>query len=165
MYAVRFPYYLSNSEMLHRPVAIAFLRGSVFFLPVLPPAEWNVRRRASVDSREATLVVEHASRSRSTVRVTPLSRQPADELCHQDGERPVKVRVAPSGGHRLQLPAMLIRRGRSGRKNSNLLSECMKTGEYNVITVEPHLTVTSLVRKPPHYSHRGSVPNCIPQCK
>ena len=32
-------------------------------------------------------------------------------------------------------------------------------------TVEPHLTVTSLVRKPPHYSHRGSVPNCIPQCK
>ena len=31
--------------------------------------------------------------------------------------------------------------------------------------VEPHLTVTSLVRKPPHYSHRGSVPNRIPQCK
>ena len=32
-------------------------------------------------------------------------------------------------------------------------------------TVEPHLTVTSLVRKPPHYSHPGSVPSCIPQCK
>ena len=32
-------------------------------------------------------------------------------------------------------------------------------------SVEPHLTVTSLVRKPPHYSHPGSVPNCIPQCK
>ena len=26
-------------------------------------------------------------------------------------------------------------------------------------TVEPHLMVTSLVRKPPHYSHPGSVPN------
>ena len=32
-------------------------------------------------------------------------------------------------------------------------------------TVEPHLTVTSLVRKPPNYSHPGSVPNCIPQLK
>ena len=32
-------------------------------------------------------------------------------------------------------------------------------------TVEPHLTVTSLVRKPPNYSHPGSVPNYIPQCK
>ena len=32
-------------------------------------------------------------------------------------------------------------------------------------TVEPHLTVTSLVRKPPHYSHPGSVPICILRCK
>ena len=32
-------------------------------------------------------------------------------------------------------------------------------------TVDPHLTVTSLVRKPPDYSHPGSVPNYIPQCK
>ena len=32
-------------------------------------------------------------------------------------------------------------------------------------TVVPHLTVTSLVRKPPNYSHPGSVPNYIPQCK
>ena len=31
-------------------------------------------------------------------------------------------------------------------------------------TVEHHLTVTSLVRKNPNYSHPGSVPNCIPQC-
>ena len=31
--------------------------------------------------------------------------------------------------------------------------------------VEPHLTVTSLVRKPPDYSHPGPVPSCIPQCK
>ena len=31
--------------------------------------------------------------------------------------------------------------------------------------MEPHLTVTSLVRKPPNYSHPGSVPNYIPQCK
>ena len=35
----------------------------------------------------------------------------------------------------------------------------------NLNTVEPHLTVTSLVRKPPNYSHPGSLPNCIPQCK
>ena len=42
----------------------------------------------------------------------------------------------------------------------------MVTRIYNEsYTVEPHLTVTSLVRKPPHYSHPGSVPNCIPQCK
>ena len=32
-------------------------------------------------------------------------------------------------------------------------------------TVETHLTVTSLVRKPPHYSHPGSVPNGLPQWK
>ena len=32
-------------------------------------------------------------------------------------------------------------------------------------TVEPHLTVTSLVRSPHHYGHPCSVPNCIPQCK
>ena len=32
-------------------------------------------------------------------------------------------------------------------------------------TVEPHLTVTSLVRKPPHYRCSGSVPNCFHQCK
>ena len=31
-----------------------------------------------------------------------------------------------------------------------------------VSTVEPHLTVTSVVRKPPNYSHPGSVPNYIP---
>ena len=27
-----------------------------------------------------------------------------------------------------------------------------------VYTMEPHITVTSLVRNPPHYSHRGSAP-------
>ena len=32
-------------------------------------------------------------------------------------------------------------------------------------TVEPRLTVTSLVRSPHHYGHPGSVPNCIPQCR
>ena len=35
------------------------------------------------------------------------------------------------------------------------------SAERFINTVEPHLTATSLVRKPPHYSHRGSVPNCI----
>ena len=41
----------------------------------------------------------------------------------------------------------------------------VRAQENNICTVEPCLTVTSLVRKPPHYSHRGSVPNCIQQCK
>ena len=38
---------------------------------------------------------------------------------------------------------------------------------YNAeqITVEPRLTVTSLVRSPHHYGHPCSVPYCIPQCK
>ena len=36
---------------------------------------------------------------------------------------------------------------------------------FNNITVEPHLTATSLVRSPRHYGQPCSVPNCIPQCK
>ena len=36
--------------------------------------------------------------------------------------------------------------------------------QHDVYSVEPLLMVTSLVRKPPHYSHRYSVPNCIPHC-
>ena len=37
-------------------------------------------------------------------------------------------------------------------------------GSNNTCTVEPRLTVTSLIRSPHHYGHSCSVPNCIPQC-
>ena len=32
-------------------------------------------------------------------------------------------------------------------------------------TVQPHLTVTSLLKSRHHYGHPCSVPNCTPQCK
>ena len=46
----------------------------------------------------------------------------------------------------------------------NILKSTTVASGIKMYTVEPRLAVTSLVRKPPHYSHRG-VPNCISQCK
>ena len=50
------------------------------------------------------------------------------------------------------------------KQNYNI-SYCGNGAAYKYGTVEPHLTVTSLVRKPPNYSHPGSVPNYIPPYK
>ena len=53
-------------------------------------------------------------------------------------------------------------------KNSTLGTDTNNyifTDQIYTSTVEPHLTVTSLVRSPHHYGHPCSVPNCIPQCK
>ena len=40
---------------------------------------------------------------------------------------------------------------------------CMHVCMY-VCTLEPRMTVTSLVRLPHHWGHHFAVPNCIPQC-
>ena len=46
-----------------------------------------------------------------------------------------------------------------------IILHVLRSCASSLCTVEPHLTVTSLVKPPHHYGHLCSVPNCIPPCK